>query len=172
MTNPKVHFRPFTPQDGYKIAEWFFDPAYEAMFRNTLITPTLEDCANFPVWSQQMVMMVVNEGGETVGMVTGYYLNLKAKNLHCGILLDKKFHGQKYGNSTQLAWFNFLFKQRGFRKIIVENVHMQFTEPYQRRGFEVEGVHKKECLMNGEYVDEIRLACLAENWNGSESLEG
>jgi RimJ/RimL family protein N-acetyltransferase len=171
----QLKLRLFSQSDGIRfISKWVVDPEYATFWRNNSVLPTLEECANYPAWSQNVVMMVdaVHEEENvvmTIGMVTGYHVCHKNGYISAGIILDKDFQGHGLGHNAQTLWIDYLFKRMGFRKIIVENLKAHFTEPYLKVGFFVEGNyirHSKDKDVLGGYNDEVRMACFAEDWKG------
>lgn len=165
MDLEKIRLRLFSAQkgDGALIAEWITDPDYITFFRNNSVLPTFEECCAYPAWSQNLVMMVDYEG-QTIGMVNGYHANYRNSTVHAGAILDKRFHGLGLGHTAQVAWINCLFQRHRFRKVIVDNIHEHFTEPYLKIGFFEEGRHKAEAWVNGEWRDEIRMACFVDGF--------
>lgn len=165
-----LQLRLFSHLDGVLVSHWVTSPEYEVFFRNNAILPTREECANYPNWSQNIVIMIDNvEGnqGTTIGMAIAYHVNYRNRSAKAGLLLDKEFQKKGHGHNAQFLWLNFLFNRLGFRKVIVENVDEYLTKPYLEAGFFIEGRHLKESLVNGEYVDEIRMACFNDEWKGA-----
>jgi RimJ/RimL family protein N-acetyltransferase len=128
------------------------------------VIPTIEECANYPAWTQNVIMMVLLDG-EPIGMATAYYINYRNKTVRLGMLIDKAFQGNGCGHSAMSQWIDRWFKN-GFRKISVDNIDEHFTEPYLKVGFFVEGRFAKQCLVGGEYKDEIVMSCFLEDWKG------
>jgi RimJ/RimL family protein N-acetyltransferase len=173
-----LKLRLFSQSDGIRfISKWVIDPDYATFWRNNSVLPTLEECVNYPGWSQNVVMMVdlihdlpdENASITTIGMVTGYHVCHKNGYISAGIILNKEYQGQGLGHNAQTLWIDYLFKRMGFRKVIVENLKEHFTEPYLKTGFFVEGnyiKHSKDKDVIGKYNDEVRMACFAEDWKG------
>ena len=155
---PKVSFRLFNATDGLLISLWITNQAYLTFFRHNAVMPSFEDCSRYPTWSNNIVMMVVDEAGSTIGMVNGYYANWRNRVIHAGILLTEEAQHRGYGHAAFAQWVFYLAERFGFRKIVAEIVEERLVKPMERFGFEVEGVYKSECLINGEYTDEYRLA--------------
>lgn len=150
--------------DGPLIAEWVLDDDYATFFRNCMFLPSFEDCMNYPLWSQNLVMMVQNETGQTIGMVTGYHANFRSRTIKSGGLIDKNFRRSGYAYNAQLKWIEHLFNRRGLRKVIVEIVDEHLYDPFVSMGFKEEGRYKAEHEMDGRLVDEIRMGCLKEDF--------
>jgi len=162
---PKLKLRLFIGQiDGPRIASWIADPEYATFFRNNAVLPSYEECFNYPAWSQNIVMMVEDEKGDTVGMVCGYGLNYRNRSIKSGIIIDKRFQNQKYGHAAHDIWFRYLFERLAFRKIIVENVDEVYTDPYYKVGFQLVGRLKAHCKVKGEYCDEILMECFDDDY--------
>jgi|YelNatPaOPRAMG01_1025707.scaffolds.fasta_scaffold38887_2 RimJ/RimL family protein N-acetyltransferase len=171
MIYPEVKLRLFTASDAIYIAKWIIDEDYLTFFRYTSILPTLEECANYPAWSQNIVMMVMDENNNTIGMVNAYHVNYRNQTCKAGILIDKSVQAKGYGHAAYAKWINFLFDKMNFRKVIAEIVDEKWIEPLQKCGFEIEGKHLRECKLNGAYLDEYRLAVFKETWTGAERVK-
>ena len=150
--------------DGPLIAEWVLDDDYSTFFRNCMFLPSFADCMNYEQWSQNLVMMVQDENGQTIGMVTGYHANFKGRTIKSGGLIDKRFRCSGHAYNAQVAWIDHLFKRRGIRKVVVEIVDEYLFNPFVRMGFKEEGRFKDEHEINGKFVDEIRMGCFREDF--------
>lgn len=163
--NSGLTLRMFVSQfDGPRIALWINDDRYNTYFRNNAFIPSFEDCMQYPHWSQNLIMMVDDDKGNTIGMASAYHANYKSRVIKAGMLIDANCQRKKYGHNAQTMWLEYLFKKLGFRKIVVENIHEHFTDPYIKVGFKEEGRLVKEAFVNGEYLDEIRMSCFAEEF--------
>lgn len=159
-----ISFRLFSVMDGQMVGKWMADPDYLKFFRYTSVLPTYEECGNYPSWSQNLVMMVMDENLNTIGMAVAYQVNYRNRNVKAGLLIDKQFQKKHMGYEAMAQWIDYLFNRYGFRKVIVENVDEFLTAPYLNAGFQIEGRHIAECFIDGKWVDEIRMACFAEDW--------
>ena len=114
-----MRLRLWSMADGQLIQKWMSDPAYFSFFRGNSLIPTAEDCANYPAWSGNMVMMLEGLHGDgfvTYGMAIGYHANWRNGTIKAGILLDKSIQGSGFGYDAISFWTKFLFG-RGFRKV-------------------------------------------------------
>lgn len=158
-----MNLRLFTASDGHLIARWMADPAYSNFFRHTSIVPTLEDCAGYPNWTQNLVMMAEIDG-ETIGMVTAYHADNRNRSVKAGCLLDKRYHKRGLGHDVHTLWIQHLFNQCNFRKVVVECTDEYLVEAYKGVGFQEEGRYREECFLNGKWADEIRLGCFRDEF--------
>ena len=160
--HPDVKFRLFHREDGPIISEWATDLDYAFFFRRSLLIPSLDDCVNYPAWSQNIIMMVEDSSGSVIGLVNGYHADFKNKVICAGIILDKKVHKKGFAHNAYLGWANYLIDRYGFRKVVAEIVDPVFVEPLKNVGFFLEGTFKDECFIAGRLVDEYRLAFMRE----------
>lgn len=172
-----MNFRLFCAQDGYQIAKWMTDPVYFNFFRGNSMIPTLEECASYPAWSGNIVMMLEGAdesgGSHVCGMAIGYHANWRAGTVKAGVLIDKSCQKSKLGRDAMMKWAQFLFT-RGFRKVAVEFVDEWLVEPLKKIGFFEESRHYQECKDQfGEEIDEIRMSCFSDGRQPSkERIEG
>ena len=164
----EIKLRQFiSANDGPLIAAWAVDPVYRNYFRNCLMPPSYDDCLNYPRWGGNLVLMVTKTSPEeTIGMVEGYDLDLRAGTIKTGVLIEKEYQKKSLGHDAQALFTDYIFNQVGVRKVIVEFVDEYLVDAYQKVGFALEGKFLKEKKVGGSYLDEYRMGCFAENWTG------
>ena len=71
--------------------------------------------------------------------------------------------------AVHTVWYSSMLFGSTWAKVapVVENAKEHFTKPYLDCGFFIEGRHSKEYFMDGEWRDEIRMACFLEDWRGT-----
>jgi RimJ/RimL family protein N-acetyltransferase len=165
---PSLQLRLFNQTDALHVSQWIVDPQYETFFRNNSILPTFEECATYPAWANNLVMMVIaqDEQGQwqTIGMVNGYYSSLRNQSIHAGILLTVEAQKKGFGSDAMTMWVDYLFRRIGMRMVILELVDPTFIDPLLKRGFVEGGRIKEACKLKGEWSDEYRMYATREMW--------
>jgi len=145
-------------EDPMLIAKWSTDSHYANFFQSIGMIPTMEECRNYPGWTGNSVMMIRSATtAETMGVVSMYRPIYRNGTVEAGILIDKKYQGNKLGERAGLKWISYL-ASLGFRKIIVNIIEEKLQRRLLENGFVLEGVHKDEVNIDGQYVDEYRMA--------------
>lgn len=103
---------------------------------------------------------------EPLGMVEAYGMDSRGSSIRTGVLIDKRFHNKKLGHNAQIMFADYLFKQLSVRKVIVEFVEEHLINAYEKVGFKLEGRFLKEKKIGHQYVDELRMGCLTDDWKG------
>ncbi len=95
-------------------------------------------------------------------------VNLKHGFAEYGIMMGRKAEwGKGYAKEATLKIIDYCFKNIGLRKItlgVIANNKTAFYL-YQKIGFEIEGVYKNHCIIEGEYCDGIRMAIFNPEFN-------
>lgn len=152
-----IHLRPFNGEyDANSIAKWVSDPEYAHFFQSLGMVPTMAECREYPRWTGNSIMMVAFNAG-AIGMVSMYRPSYRNGTCEFGVLIDKEYQGNELGRKATELWMQYLFSL-GFRKLIVSVIDGNLCKPMVEGGFVSEGTHQAECLVNGKYVDEYRLA--------------
>lgn len=180
MKLQNVHLRLFKRDDARLISKWIVEEEYKSFYRYLQSIPTEDECADFPRWSGNLVMMVdadvVDEKNNvlntiTIGKVIAYQCNLKMGICYAGILIEKKIHKLGFGKIASLLWMDYLFKVLEFRKVLVQYLKKdEFFIKACAHGFSKPILLEEQCKFNGEICDEYLMSCLSRNWKGMEGL--
>lgn len=149
-----------------QIYKWFHSGDYESFFGNMPeITATM--AMNFN--SDGLNFMIVNSlnPDEVFGMLSMNQIEERHRNLHFGLLIDKKFHGMKLSKESMKLMIYYIMNCMNFFKVIgrvdPENeISKKLTESF---GFELEGVLKQEEYRNGEFHDVLRYRMTKGSFN-------
>jgi RimJ/RimL family protein N-acetyltransferase len=152
-----ISLRPFHGEnDWHPISKWVSDPDYAHFFQSMGVIPTMEECKRYPQWTGNSVMMVAFNAG-AIGMVSMYHPSYRNGTCEFGVLIDKEYQGNDLGRKATELWMRYLFSL-GFRKLIVNFIDEGLCKLSAENGFVAEGVHERECLVDGKYVTEYRYA--------------
>lgn len=139
-------------------------PENAVFLRHFNYFPTKQDLINYPQWSQNVVFMAMNEKGETIGMTTIYNWDSRSQSCKVGGILDSAYRKTGAGHAIAAKTIDFLIRNYGIRKVIVEVLDEFLVEPFKKVGFEIEGRFKDECKIGDKFYDEIRMAVFDTVW--------
>jgi len=89
---------------------------------------------------------------------------------------DKDYRGKGYGTDAMEVLIDFCFSEMNLNKIIlmVHSFNERALRCYEKCGFNVEGVLRREVFRHGRYYDRIAMGLLREEWEacsrGSEEV--
>ncbi|MBI2339954.1 MAG: GNAT family N-acetyltransferase [Deltaproteobacteria bacterium] len=165
-----VRLERFRPEHGKIVFRWFYDPAYRLFFRDFEDPLSLEQCKKFDkvmAGSGVGIFMIIEKSSDKpIGMVTHCCLKKKSGVNRIGIMLDKDFQHKTYAIEALIILLDYLYNRLGFKKIIVEYLasdhHIQRIS--EKGGWIREAVLKREAVVDGEYVDEVRYYMFKETY--------
>ncbi len=75
-----------------------------------------------------------------------------------------EYRGKGYGKEAATAWIQWGIKNLGLKKIYLYtiNTNARNIRINQELGFQVEGILRNECLINGEYQDVLRMGLVVD----------
>lgn len=84
---------------------------------------------------------------------------------------DKSYRGKGYGADAMKVLLRFVFLQMNINKmrLTVYSFNKSAIAMYEKMGFKVEGVLRKEIYRDGEYHDKIAMGMLKEEYLASNS---
>jgi RimJ/RimL family protein N-acetyltransferase len=85
---------------------------------------------------------------------------------HLGVALRPKFHGQGMGNDVVRVLCHYGFALRGLRRLQVDTLasNAAMIRAAVTNGFVQEGTLRRSAWIHGEFVDEVILGLLADEW--------
>ncbi|WP_457027928.1 GNAT family N-acetyltransferase [Kitasatospora sp. P5_F3] len=109
--------------------------------------------------------------GEVVGEAIVWGIDSHNRLAHLGLALRPGFRGRGYGAESVRVMCQYVFEVRGFQRVQLET--LADNEPMIRAaesaGFVQEGRLRRSAWVYGEYLDEVILALLAEDWAKTEA---
>ena len=106
------------------------------------------------------------EGGTLVGTATLWGIDNHSRSAHIGLGLRPSFRGKGYGGDVVAVLCHYGFVVRGLKRIQIETLadNAAMLRAAERNGFVREGVLRSSAWVLGEFMDEVLLGLLAEEW--------
>lgn len=106
------------------------------------------------------------EGGALAGTATLRDIDLHQRNAHLGLQLRPDARGRGYGTDVVAVLCHYGFVVRGLQRIQIETLadNDAMLRSAERNGFVREGLLRSAGWVMGEFVDEIVLGLLAQDW--------
>lgn len=123
-----------------------------------LVDDTAQDRVPFSV--------VESEGGTLVGTATLWGIDTHNRIAHIGLGLLPASRGKGYGTDVVAVLCHYGFVVRGLHRLQIETLadNAAMLGAAGRNGFVREGVLRANAWVMGEYLDEVVLGLLAQEW--------
>ncbi|GAB2481694.1 GNAT family N-acetyltransferase [Nocardiopsis aegyptia] len=110
---------------------------------------------------------VVELDGDTlVGTANLWGIDNHSRSAHIGLGLLPSCRGQGYGSDVVAVLCHYAFVVRGLHRVQIETLadNHAMLAAAERNGFVREGVLRSSAWVLGEFLDEVVLGLLAEDW--------
>ncbi len=109
------------------------------------------------------------EGGALVGTATLWGIDNHHRSAHIGLGLLPSARGKGYSTDVVAVLCHYGFVVRGMRRLQIETLadNTAMLRSAERNGFVREGVLRSSAWVLGEFLDEVLLGLLAEEWEPS-----
>lgn len=106
------------------------------------------------------------EGGSLIGAATLWGIDTHNRSAHIGLGLLPAVRGKGYGTDVVAVLCEYGFTVRGLHRLQVETLadNHAMLRAAERNGFVREGVKTASAWVMGEFLDEVLLGMLAQNW--------
>ncbi|WP_460072552.1 GNAT family N-acetyltransferase [Streptomyces sp. YKOK-I1] len=106
------------------------------------------------------------EGGTLVGTATLWGIDNHNRVAHVGLGLLPSSRGQGYGTDVVAVLCHYGFVVRGLHRLQIETLadNAPMLRSAERNGFVREGVLRSSAWVMGEFLDEVLLGLLAQDW--------
>ncbi|GGV44348.1 GNAT family N-acetyltransferase [Streptomyces griseoflavus] len=106
------------------------------------------------------------EGGTLVGTATLWGIDTHSRAAHIGLGLLPASRGKGYGTDVVAVLCHYGFVVRGLHRLQIETLadNTAMLRSAERNGFVREGVLRSSAWVLGEFLDEVLLGLLAEEW--------
>ncbi|MET9223207.1 GNAT family protein [Streptomyces sp. NPDC003300] len=106
------------------------------------------------------------DGGALVGTATLWGIDTHNRSAHIGLGLLPSARGKGYGTDVVAALCQYGFVVRGLHRLQIETLadNDAMLRSAERNGFVREGVLRSSAWVMGEFLDEVLLGLLAEDW--------
>ncbi|MFF5970105.1 GNAT family N-acetyltransferase [Streptomyces sp. NPDC012769] len=106
------------------------------------------------------------DGGTLVGTATLWGIDNHNRSAHIGLGLLPSSRGKGYGTDVVATLCHYGFIVRGLKRLQIETLadNTAMLRSAERNGFVREGVLRSSAWVLGEFLDEVLLGLLAEEW--------
>jgi RimJ/RimL family protein N-acetyltransferase len=106
------------------------------------------------------------DSGTLVGTATLWGIDTHNRNAHIGLGLLPSARGKGYGTDVVAVLCHYGFTVRGLHRLQIETLsdNAAMLRSAERNGFVREGVLRSSAWVMGEFMDEVLLGLLAEEW--------
>lgn len=108
------------------------------------------------------------DGGTLVGTATLWGIDTHNRCAHVGLGLLPSCRGKGYGTDVVAVLCHYGFVVRGLHRLQIETLsdNAAMLRSAERNGFVREGVLRSSAWVMGEFLDEVLLGLLAQDWKG------
>ncbi|WP_435971263.1 GNAT family N-acetyltransferase [Streptomyces sp. Qhu_M48] len=106
------------------------------------------------------------DGGALVGTATLWGIDNHSRSAHIGLGLRPAFRGRGYSTDVVDVLCQYGFVVRGLHRLQIETLadNAAMLSSAERNGFVREGVLRSSAWVMGEFLDEVLLGLLVEDW--------
>ncbi|WP_371648738.1 MULTISPECIES: GNAT family N-acetyltransferase [unclassified Streptomyces] len=106
------------------------------------------------------------DGGALVGTATLWGIDTHNRTAHIGLGLLPSSRGKGYGTDVVAVLCHYGFVVRGLQRLAIETLsdNAAMLRSAERNGFVREGVLRSSAWVMGEFLDEVLLGLLAQDW--------
>ncbi|MEU2230121.1 GNAT family protein [Streptomyces vietnamensis] len=106
------------------------------------------------------------EGGTLIGSATLWGIDTHNRGAHIGLGLLPAARGKGYGTDVVATLCHYGFVVRGLHRLQIETLedNHAMLRAAERNGFVREGVLRSSAWVLGEFLDEVLLGLLAQDW--------
>lgn len=110
--------------------------------------------------------MVELDGGTLIGSATLWGIDNHNRSAHIGLGLLPSSRGKGYGTDVVAVLCHYGFVVRGMQRPQIETLsdNAAMLRSAERNGFVREGVLRSSAWVMGEFLDEVLLGLLAQDW--------
>ncbi|WP_328476463.1 GNAT family N-acetyltransferase [Streptomyces sp. NBC_00377] len=111
--------------------------------------------------------VVESAGGALVGTAALWGIDDHNRSAHIGLGLLPSSRGKGYGTDVVAVLCHYGFVVRGLRRLQIETLsdNTAMLRSAERNGFVREGVLRSSAWVMGEFLDEVLLGLLVQDWN-------
>jgi RimJ/RimL family protein N-acetyltransferase len=175
ITGERIYLRAVEPDDLEACMRWINDPEvtrYMALLNPWPISRLaerewLERAARDASADERHLAICLLGSDRHIGNTGLAQINWRNRTADFGILIgEKDCWNQGYGREAALTVLRHAFRELGLRKVTLSVFapNHRAIRCYQGCGFEIEGNLRSQQLIDGEFVDELRMAVFAPGW--------
>lgn len=175
----RVCLRPLTGSDFKEDhLSWINDPEVTRYLEVGRSQSSLEDlqryAKRFLGSGTDIIFGIIDRQSESyIGNVTLNHIDLDRGTADTGLMIGRKeFWGRGYALEVWSLVIDYAFQRLGLRKIIAGAVadNIASIKTLQKLGFRVEGTLRREFLLEGEYLDTVRLGLFQDEFQKIDAV--
>ncbi|MFC9590219.1 GNAT family N-acetyltransferase [Streptomyces sp. NPDC056944] len=111
------------------------------------------------------------EGGTLIGSANLWGIDNHSRNAHIGLGLFPSARGKGFGTDVVAVLCHYGFAVRGLQRLQIETLadNAAMLRSAERNGFVREGVLRSSAWVLGEFLDEVLLGLLHDEWKSARS---
>ena len=112
--------------------------------------------------------MVTLAGGELVGHIALWGIDLRNKGATLGVIVGEEYAGKHYGPDAIKVIVRYGFKEIGLHRIQLQAYayNERAIAVYEKLGFVHEGTGRETVFHDGSWQDEVTMSILDHEWQG------
>jgi len=165
LSGENIIVREFDPEkDKSTVIKWMNDERgrYFLLTRTTARSYTVDELINN---ANDKLGMITLPDNTPVGLMAFLDCDSVQKKGELRKLIgEPKFRGRGYGKEASKLWIQYGIQQLGLNKIYLNTLetNARNIRINKELGFQVEGILRKECLIDGKYFDVLRMGLVAK----------
>lgn len=164
LTGENIIVRKFDPEkDKSTVIKWMHDERgrYFLLTRTTARSYTIDELINNP---NDKLGMITLPDNTPVGLMAFLDCDSVQKKGELRKLIgEPEYRGRGYGKEASKLWIQYGIQKLGLNKIYLNTLetNARNIRINKELGFRVEGILRKECLIDGNYFDVLRMGLVA-----------
>lgn len=169
LKGKKVNLRPLKKHtDLNKCLRWINDPEVRCFLSSYLPVSEQKEIEWFDEKDENKIRLAIEtKKGKFIGNIVLERINYRNRTATTGIIIgEKEYWGKGYGTDAKMTLLNYAFNVLNLRKIYSQVLafNKRSINYSKKCGYTTEGTFKKDCFVNGKYVDIICLAVFKQDW--------
>lgn len=141
------------------VMRYWFEPAHATL-------TDLEDEFDRQRGSDHQRRFILETAGRRVGLVELVHIDHIHRNCEFQIIISPSEQGRGYASAATRGALDFAFRALNLHKVwlLVDTENAAAIHVYEKSGFAVEGVLRREFFADGAYRDATRMAIFADDY--------
>lgn len=170
LEGKKVILRPLDKKkDLEKCTKWINDSEVRQFISAYLPTTRKEEEEWFDKEKKDEIRLAIEtKKGKFIGTIGLSKIDFRSGTATTGTCIgEKDYWGKGYGTDAKMILLDYAFNVLNLRKISSRAFafNKRSINYSKKCGYQIEGTLKKDCFVNGKYVDAICLAVFKKDWS-------
>ncbi len=165
LTGKHVNIRNLNPEKDYNIIEKWISDEKGRLFLLSRLTAKEHDLDELLSDSNNSFGIITLKDDTPIGLLAFLdYDNINNKAELRKLLGEKEFRGKGFAKEATKLWVEYGITKLKLRKIYLHTIDTNIANIRLNKdlGFKIEGILRKECLIDGEYHDVLRMALIVD----------